>query len=155
MQPADPIKPPLKFRKLRIAWSLFWVIACVLLIMLWVRSYSRQVAICIRLPGYRIVDSISWDGWSSLDYDSETPNEFSDLSDSRKSELGFYSVSGPKAGLAPGRGWKWASYRDNTMMVVQTRMPCWFTTFVAVAFASLPWICHLRWRFSYVGACQV
>jgi hypothetical protein len=29
----------MRFRKLRIAWSAAWVIACVLLIVLWVRSY--------------------------------------------------------------------------------------------------------------------
>jgi hypothetical protein len=31
----------MKFRKLRIAWSVFWGLACVLLIALWVRSYWR------------------------------------------------------------------------------------------------------------------
>jgi hypothetical protein len=31
----------MRFRKLRIAWSVFCGIACVLLIVLWVRSYSR------------------------------------------------------------------------------------------------------------------
>jgi hypothetical protein len=30
----------MRFRKLRIAWSVFWGLACVLLIALWVRSYS-------------------------------------------------------------------------------------------------------------------
>src|SRR5689334_18375262 len=30
---------PMRFRKLRIVWSVFWGIACVLLIALWVRSY--------------------------------------------------------------------------------------------------------------------
>jgi hypothetical protein len=30
----------MRFRKLRIAWSVGWGIACVLLIVLWVRSYS-------------------------------------------------------------------------------------------------------------------
>src|SRR4051795_652243 len=30
----------MRFRKLRIAWSVFWGVACVLLIVLWVRSYS-------------------------------------------------------------------------------------------------------------------
>jgi hypothetical protein len=30
---------PIELRKLRIAWSVFWGIACVLLIGLWVRSY--------------------------------------------------------------------------------------------------------------------
>jgi hypothetical protein len=29
----------MKFRKLRIAWSVFWGLACLLLIVLWVRSY--------------------------------------------------------------------------------------------------------------------
>ena len=29
----------MRFRKLRIAWSVVWGIACVLLIVLWVRSY--------------------------------------------------------------------------------------------------------------------
>src|SRR4051794_22609027 len=29
----------MRFRKLRIAWSVFWGVACVLLIALWVRSY--------------------------------------------------------------------------------------------------------------------
>jgi hypothetical protein len=29
----------MRFRKLRIAWSAFWGLACVLLIVLWVRSY--------------------------------------------------------------------------------------------------------------------
>ena len=29
----------MRFRKLRIAWSVFWGLACLLLILLWVRSY--------------------------------------------------------------------------------------------------------------------
>jgi|tagenome__1003787_1003787.scaffolds.fasta_scaffold19770994_1 hypothetical protein len=29
----------MRFRKLRIAWSVFWGLACILLIVLWVRSY--------------------------------------------------------------------------------------------------------------------
>src|SRR3954470_12360641 len=41
MQP-DNSKPPLRFRKLRIAWSVFWGLACVLLIVLWVRSYGWE-----------------------------------------------------------------------------------------------------------------
>src|SRR4051795_6039764 len=31
----------MRFRKLRIAWSVVWCLACVLLIALWVRSYRR------------------------------------------------------------------------------------------------------------------
>ena len=30
----------MRYRKLRIAWSVFWGLACVVLVVLWVRSYS-------------------------------------------------------------------------------------------------------------------
>src|SRR5262245_20190605 len=40
MQAADPNKPPSKFRKLRIAWSVVCGVAVVLLVVLWVRSHS-------------------------------------------------------------------------------------------------------------------
>jgi hypothetical protein len=33
-------KLAMRFRKLRIAWAVFWGLACVLLIVLWVRSYQ-------------------------------------------------------------------------------------------------------------------
>src|SRR3954447_9768164 len=36
---SDNTKRPLKYRKLRIAWSVFWGLTCVLLVVLWVRSY--------------------------------------------------------------------------------------------------------------------
>jgi len=31
----------MKYRKLRIAWSVAWGVVCLLLVALWVRSYSR------------------------------------------------------------------------------------------------------------------
>jgi hypothetical protein len=36
----------MRFRKLRIAWSAFWGLAAVLLVVLWVRSYWRRDASC-------------------------------------------------------------------------------------------------------------
>src|SRR4051812_16865232 len=51
--PSYPASAAMRFRKLRIAWSVFWGLACVLLIVLWVRSYwmadyifSRHVGMC-------------------------------------------------------------------------------------------------------------
>src|SRR4051794_6882666 len=38
----------MKFRKLRIAWSVFWGLACVLLIVLWVRSYQATDVFPVR-----------------------------------------------------------------------------------------------------------
>src|SRR4051794_2870734 len=39
----------MRFRKLRIAWSMFWGLACVLLIVLWVRSYWWNERILVGL----------------------------------------------------------------------------------------------------------
>jgi hypothetical protein len=41
----------MKFRKLRIAWSVVWGLLAVLLIALWVRSYSWSDDLIIRLSG--------------------------------------------------------------------------------------------------------
>ena len=40
----------MKYRKLRIAWSVGWGIACVLLIVLWVRSYWYADGIWVHFP---------------------------------------------------------------------------------------------------------
>jgi len=138
----------MRFRKLRIAWSVGCGIVAVLMIVLWVRSYFQQAVIRIRMPGYRFIESMSFRGWSSFVYDSEAPNEFNDLREFPRSEMDFIAVSARKLNLAPGRGWRWGSYGDNSLRVIQTVVPCWFTTFVAGTFATLPWIRHLRWRFT-------
>src|SRR4026208_580489 len=43
----------MRFRKLRITWSVVCGIACLLLIGLWVRSYTWADDLIIRLPGSR------------------------------------------------------------------------------------------------------
>src|SRR3954466_16060727 len=56
--PPDKTKP-LKFRKLRITWSVFWGLACVLLIVSWVRSYWYADRIAIYFPTDRYVAAVS------------------------------------------------------------------------------------------------
>jgi hypothetical protein len=41
----------MRFRKLRIAWSVFWGLACVLLVVLWVRSYWYWDGACDHIDG--------------------------------------------------------------------------------------------------------
>jgi hypothetical protein len=41
----------MKYRKLRIAWPVFWGLACVLLIVLWVRSYRTRDTAIVNLSG--------------------------------------------------------------------------------------------------------
>ena len=54
MEKIIPSNARMRFRKLRIAWSLGWGIAAVLLIVLWVRSYW-QVNTLNAMHGYEIV----------------------------------------------------------------------------------------------------
>jgi len=48
-------KPPIRFRKLRIAWSVACGIACVFLIVLWVRGYWCVDRVTVFMPGFRYV----------------------------------------------------------------------------------------------------
>jgi hypothetical protein len=45
----------MRFRKLRIAWSVFWGVACVLLIVLWTRSYWREDCLYWNIVGHRSI----------------------------------------------------------------------------------------------------
>jgi len=49
----------MKFRKLRIAWSVAWGISCVLLVVLWVRSYRNQESCYMDIPPQQIVGATS------------------------------------------------------------------------------------------------
>ena len=76
----------MKFRKLRVAWSVVWGIAAVLFVALWVRSYWRVDGLTARDAGRELVLFVehgdfgaSYDGlpkWSRLDlrWDSGSAN---------------------------------------------------------------------------------
>jgi hypothetical protein len=56
----------MRFRKLRIAWSVVCAVACVLLTVLWVRSF-RPVFVAIRNSGGRNrFDGLKLDGYPSV-----------------------------------------------------------------------------------------
>jgi hypothetical protein len=60
-----------RFRKLRIVWSVFWGLACVLLIVLGIRSYWHMDIVAIPSPPERLM-SVSYYGriyWSKVALD--------------------------------------------------------------------------------------
>jgi len=117
-------KPPTRFRKLRIAWSVIWGIACKLFIALWVRSYGRDDLIYIPATGSDTVIVASENG-----------------------ELGIL------LGDSPWLGWHWSTARLPKLRPVPlwdwigraVRFPYWSTVVICAAVASVPW---LPWRFS-------
>src|SRR3954451_7738148 len=66
------LRPAMKFRKLRIAWSVFWGVAAVLLIALWVRSYWwSDVLWMVRPTCDARADSVNGGTTISIFFDSE------------------------------------------------------------------------------------
>ena len=131
----------MRFRKLRIAWSVFWGLAAVLLIALWVRSYvwrdgcyiaSRihlsscygQITLDAALPPYSFEQD--WSYW--CDSAESTFRGFGKLEFARRNLLMF----------------SWESFRPFR--------PCYFPHWSMVvplaAFAIAPWIRSLSLRFS-------
>lgn len=134
----------MKHRKLRMAWSVLWGIACVLLIVLWVRSYRATdvfplrpfcISTCGRLviwvrenagPGGGSGQRIIYMSPETLLYMSRTDTHIEPFEvEPFPSRTGFHLE------------------RDDQRTIVQ--LPYWFLTPLFVMIASTPW---LNWRFS-------
>jgi len=129
----------MKYRKLRIAWSVAWGVLCLLLIVLWVRSYWVCDIFCIRL-GYPINQWMqSHDG--GLMYDPSAnlvQSEFFKWITHPAAEFRNHEVITPST--SPVLGFRW-SKGIKTRAVI----PHWFLTSVFFGLAATPW---LPWRFS-------
>ena len=123
----------MRFRKLRIAWSVGWGIPAVLLIVLWVRSCSKRVFVYYREGTTATGVSSQADGlvafWNSSPYShfgfgwalrTFKPDKFGDTSTSR---------------------FTW----DNSRGFKRIGVPHWFAVLAVTSLAVGPWI---RWRFS-------
>jgi hypothetical protein len=123
----------MRFRKLRIAWSVFWSAACVLLIVLWVRSYSFN----------DLLHRIDASGWM-IGINSDTGT----------SALIYAPLSSPPTqGMAP-RGWFLQTTRTvgsgigfglkvgNGVVYVAARY--WMIALAITTVAAIPWF---RFRF--------
>jgi hypothetical protein len=122
----------MRFRKQRIAWSVACGIACVLLILFWVRSY-------------RVIDVVHWTTSTRITF---------------VSEIGIIQVSRSKSIAIGARTWEWHtltdfmgafprtwsfnSSRDGFRFSFPHRLPIAISGVLAVA----PWMRQLRWRFS-------
>ncbi len=126
----------MRFRKLRIAWSVGCGIACVLLIALWVRSYFAFDFFNHGFPdksGY-IVESIN--GALVIAYFNRPV-----ILDSG------YGTHAPDVGQSATRNtWKgtWAGFRlaVDKSFGYRIALPFWFLTLLLMAIGALPWF---RW----------
>jgi hypothetical protein len=131
MRPADPNKSPLRFRKLRIAWSVGWGIMCVLLIVLWVRSYWRHD--CIGHLDTSLIATHIGSNWGVVYYrqadwklDAGATHSLSH----RWRYILLHAVAHDEK--------RWV-YLTNSPGIFYVGIPHWFLVMPGVALAGVPW----------------
>jgi hypothetical protein len=119
----------MKYRKLRIAWSVGWGILCVLLIMLWLRSYWQRWEqlsfVSYNGRGWYIASSPGAVTLTTALYNPAEPGEWRMHSAWEPGFLGFNKFT----------------YRSS----ISLRVPFWFICVGLFACTAIPW---LHWRFS-------
>jgi hypothetical protein len=123
----------MKYRKLRVAWSVGWGILCVLLIVLWVRSYWRMDSAWLHFSNPNALRFNSTAGQLRMEaYHNEGSWAYEPkLLDS--TPIDYSHVPLPKFGI-----------ELNSAYVVLL-LPHWLKGLICLALAAVPW---LNWRFS-------
>jgi hypothetical protein len=132
----------MRFRKLRIAFSATCLIACVLLIALWVRSYWNGAGkgyfnslpdVCSRSTN-GFVFFVQWDPPPVNQPDMPQVVLWSEpLQRTKPLDFGpAHTLTGFSFGWVSSSFW-------------HLQMPYWFLVAITASFAAIPWI---RWRFS-------
>jgi hypothetical protein len=124
----------MRFRKLRIAWSVGCGIACVLLIVLWVRSYWQRDTINCLVPRGLVVSSLH--GRISV---SHFPFRLEDSRWERKWVWKSFQIKSTPPELLAAHSWHYESSRFDTHVT----FPSWFAVILVGAFGVTPWV---RWK---------
>ena len=120
----------MSFRKLRIAWSALFLVAYVLLVALWVRSYSAADFVILFIPEHRVLDVSSEYGIVRI-----TAACFAN----RKLEPSFTISSAENP--SPGNYWGFDRRPDDLGHErVAIKFPHWFAILLAFVMAALPWL---------------
>jgi hypothetical protein len=123
----------MKFRKLRIAWSVFWGVAIVLLIVLWVRSYWRQEVLIWRIAGNVSMSGSSFRGTLGIAGTDLQPATYPGVAPPR-----FLFVSRSDGFYPMDKAWSFGANYHAAFATV----PIWFAILFISGLAAAPW---MRW----------
>jgi hypothetical protein len=126
----------MKFRKLRIAWSVAWGLVAVLLIVLWVRSYYVFDFIS-RIDGNRFSMTLGSTA-GALDFERVDMKLLRDVSPRNH---GWRYKAAMPAPLPPGFRWR----HVPSLGTLQIQIPYWPLFIGVMALAAFPGV---AWRFS-------
>jgi hypothetical protein len=132
----------MKFRKLRIAWSVACAVACALLIVLWVRSFWWTDGI-MHLNGMREAVALSSQGGDLVFEKSSSPYLPDDKGWSVES-----MVVGSEFSASPVSGFVWDYDPDPDQLQLTVAVPDWFALLIIGTLVALPWIRYFKLRFS-------
>jgi hypothetical protein len=138
----------MRFRKLRIAWSVAWGLLAVLLIVLWLRSQEWQYTFKYSFAprqGYCLASDVRL---TLIKYDMRK------LPDVEAPELGFSTGKYPTKLIPVPSSQPIYVTKKRPFSSTEVCVPHWFPLSLVAILAAIPWIRYFR-RFSYVGACQV
>jgi hypothetical protein len=136
----------MRFRKLRIAWSVFWGLACVLLIVLWVRSYFHGDDITWVLPDGECIRCDARRGellvcrYPAIKLEGDNRRTFSH-------QVNINPNVRPRDWPSTYYGFAFAAnyLKDGIYVAI---LPQWITVAMFAVLAAVPWIRLFSWRFS-------
>jgi hypothetical protein len=120
----------MRFRKLRIVWSVVCAIACVLLVVLWVRSQYNWDSANGPLLGKELIVT-SRNGGVAVGLSNRS--------------ISKWHVRHLKEPTSPREGYSYALGFGVNAAIPAIFVPHWFTILLSAFLAIAPW---LRWRFS-------
>ena len=134
----------MRYRKLRIAWSVFWGFAALLLIVLWVRSYWWVEEFAVPLTNKYYFGAAYSPGCIGF-----AIHPMGQLSSSKIKRFQRFPTESWLEAIRQdrlqniSRIWGTFDFRRHSYIA-----PDWFVLIVLAALAVAPWIRHLRWQFS-------
>jgi hypothetical protein len=120
----------MKYRKLRIAWSVAWGVVAVLLCVLWVWAYSRYIEANLNYYGNNLLTVSFLRGYLVIlgkSNDSAFPSGI--IVEPSNKEIQYFLDKLPM--LFPGR------FLDQFLAV---KVPFWFAVALATVLAAAPWL---------------
>jgi hypothetical protein len=131
----------MRYRKLRIAWSVLSGVAAVLLVILWVRSYRWTEGFVMPISKNRIVTTGSGPGVVGIGTASSTlPRSY------YKTSFDNYDKIAVRRNLKyPSQLWGGV---EKSPVGASLFIPYWFLTCAAIASGVLTWNRRLVWRFN-------
>ena len=130
----------MRFRKLRIAWSVFWGLACVLLIVLWVRSFWRMDWVQLRYSDTHYLQLLSHTSRIAITHGTVRD----DMEGLQRLESASPAVQEFPHYL--GSNW-WGFQRDPIGQYDLAVFPFWFVTLLAATLCVASWP-PWAWHFS-------